>query len=333
MRRPLLLLLLLLAQAAPSAAHRLAPSFLSLREGAGSQVAMLWKTPRVVARGTRLRPILPESCTLQGEPRMEAQATAFVQRAQLHCPGGLAGAWIGAEGLRKSGTDILLLVTLRDGSERRTILSRDTPRWRVSAAERPLAVARSYALLGMRHLIGGLDHVLFVAGLIFLVRGRRRLLGAITAFTGGHSVTLALASLGWLQLPQGVADVGIAASLVVLAAELVRVQHIQQDSPSGLARRPWLMSAGFGLLHGLGFASALNALGLPRQAIPLALFSFNVGVEIGQLALIVGLLPLAALLFRTRHAPRWLLGLPANAIGSLGVFWCLERAGRWLGLL
>lgn len=327
--RPLLLLLGL-ALAAPASAHRLAPSFLSLRESAHGQVAMRWKAPRVTARGARLRPILPKACTLQGQPSLEAQATAFVQRAQLRCPGGLAGGWISADGLTQSGTDILVLVTLPGGAERRAILSRAAPRWQVPAVERPLVVARSYAVLGMTHLVTGLDHVLFVAGLVFLVGGGRRLLGAITAFTAGHSLTLAAAALGWLQLPQGVADVGIALSLVVLAAELVRAQ---QGPPSGLARRPWLMSAGFGLLHGLGFASALSALGLPHQAIPLALFSFNVGVEIGQLALIVALLPAALLLARSQRPPRWLRELPATAIGSLGIFWCLERTSRWLGLL
>lgn len=326
--KQLLAACLVLLLAAPALAHRLAPSFLQLREQTPGRVELLWKTPRMVAIGARPAPRVPQGCMPQGEPVLEAQADAFVERRALVCPGGLMGRTLAVDGLARSGTDALVEVVLADGSERRAILSARQPSYVVPPTESRAAVARSYGALGVEHLLTGLDHVLFVTGLVFLVGLRRRLFGAITAFTAGHSLTLALASLGLVHIPPDLAEIGIAASLVLLAGELVAVE---QGAPSVLSRRPWIMSFGFGLVHGLGFAGALAALGLPAQAIPLALFSFNVGIEVGQLALVLLLLPAVFALGRLpSRAPRWLAELPATAIGSLGVFWILQRGAHWL---
>jgi len=329
-RARILLGLLALAVAAAAQAHPLAPSYLSLEESAGGKVQLYWKTPRLVARGARLAPLLPESCRRQGPPEVIEGPSALVERLSLQCPGGLVGASLGVAGLAGSGTDALLHLQLADGSERWTVLTAGAPRYRVPAAQSALQIGRGYLEMGITHLTGGLDHVLFVAGLLLLLQGRRRLLLAISAFTGGHSLTLALATLGLLQLPQAFTDLGIAASLVVLANEIARAGEV---TPSLLLRRPWIMAFGFGLLHGLGFASALSALGLSRSDIPLALLSFNLGIELGQLGLVLLLLPLAGIAPElARRAPRWVAPLPSTLIGSLGVFWCLERASQWLRL-
>ena len=210
-----------------------------------------------------------------------------------------------------------------DGRALRIILTAEAPTQTIPERESTLQVLLDYGRLGIEHLVTGIDHVLFVLGLLLLIGGGRRLVGAITAFTVGHSITLVLASFGTTPLPQTVVEIGIALSIVVLAVELVR----SKDRPAGLlARRPWLMSFSFGLLHGLGFAGALAELGLPAHAIPLALFSFNVGIEVGQLGIVALALPLIWLLANRVAARQWIEEVPATAIGSLGAYWCIERS-------
>ena len=318
---PLLLLLL----AAPATAHRLAPSYLELSEGPRS-VQVLWKTPRLRALGAPLDPLLPEHCPRLSEPRVEDQGTARLERWTIDCgESGLVGARVGATGLDESGTDVLVHATLADGRVVRSLLSSGSPELRIPARERRGDVVRAYGSLGVEHLLTGFDHLLFVAGIALLLRGRR-LLAAVTGFTAGHCVTLALASLGALSVPRGLVEVGIAASLVVLGLELAGASR-----RGPISRRPMLAASGFGLLHGLGFATALTELGLPSGSVPLALFSFNAGIEIGQLTLIAGLLPgLWALEHARVRWPRLAIEAPATAIGSLGVFFLLERAARLL---
>ena len=179
----------------------------------------------------------------------------------------------------------------------------------------------------MEHLLFGIDHVLFVLALVLLVRDMRTLVATITAFTVGHSITLSLAALGIVNAPASLFETAIAFSIVVLAAELARGGDGQS---SALRRRPWLVSAGFGLLHGLGFAGALSEIGLPQAEVPLALFAFNVGVEIGQLLVVVPVaLLLAALRKRGLYSPRWMESLPAWGIGAMAGYWTLER-GLWM---
>jgi hypothetical protein len=308
----------------PALGHRLAPSYLELRESDAGRVEVLWRTPLLRARGSDLRPVLPIHCEAAAAPRISEDATARTVRLQLDCgPHGLAGATLAADGLAESGTDVLVHAVLADGNALRLLLSRARPEARIPGREQAGDVLARYGALGVEHLFTGLDHALFVTGLVLLVSGRRRLIGAITAFTLGHSATLALAALGVLRIPTATAELAIAASLVLLARALLAAPG---GPPSLLARRPWLASGGFGLVHGLGFAGALAEIGLPTGAIPLALFAFNVGIEVGQLAL-VGALLLAGTVLASmaRSGGRLAAELPATAIGALGVFFLLER--------
>ncbi len=307
-------------------AHALAPSYLSLREAAHGEVQVLWRTPALVARGARPEPVLP--CPDASARELRLERDAWVARWSLACPQPLVGLEVGVDGLAGSGTDALVHVSFADARELRTIVTAEAPRFRLPERESAAAVVRSYLRLGAEHLASGLDHLAFVLGLLFLLGSGRRLLIAVSAFTLGHSATLALAVLGWLALPPAAVELGIAATIVALAREIaLRGEH------RAIARRPALLPFGFGLLHGLGFAGALAQLGLPGHAIPLALFAFNVGIELGQLALIALALPLLWLA-RTRFVdtPHWLAELPATAIGSLGALWCIERGLAWLGL-
>jgi hydrogenase/urease accessory protein HupE len=175
--------------------------------------------------------------------------------------------------------------------------------------------------MGIGHLLTGWDHLAFVLGLVLLVGDWRRLLGTVTSFTLGHSLTLSLAALGFVRLPAGPIEAAIALSILILAVELAH-----RDRPSLLGRRPWLMAASFGLLHGLGFAGALAQVGLPVREIPLALLSFNVGIELGQIAFILAVLGLSfALSPLLRRLPAWTTAVPTYCIGSLAAFWLFQR--------
>lgn len=319
------LVALLSAQPREAQAHALAPSLLTLEEKANGEIEVLWRTPLQALGGGLLRPLYPAGCEPAGASEIARDETRRSERLRLRCaPGTLTGSRVGVEGLDVSGTNVLLRVHLADGRQLQALLSAHDPAYEISLRPQRPAVVASFFGLGVEHLATGFDHLLFVAGLVLLLRGGRRLVAAITAFTAGHSVTLALAALGIVRFPAVLVEVGIAASLVLLGREIgcARVT----TSPGLLARRPWMMAFGFGLLHGLGFAGALREAGLPPGEVPLALLGFNLGIEAGQLALVTLLIGAALALRplppRLRSlAPR----LTVEAIGILGVFLCLER--------
>jgi hydrogenase/urease accessory protein HupE len=186
-----------------------------------------------------------------------------------------------------------------------------------------LAVAGLYLRLGVEHILTGVDHLLFVLGLLILTRGGGRLLATITAFTVAHSITLAAATLGWVHVPQPPVEAVIALSIAFVAAEIVR----GRAGHAGVAERwPWLVAFVFGLLHGLGFASGLAEIGLPEKRIPLALLFFNVGVELGQLAFVAVVLLALRATARVRHRLPGSSGLLVPYfIGSVAMFLLLER--------
>ena len=307
-----------------ASAHPLDPSLLEIREVRGAPLEVLWRQPNVQPVDAPVRPLLPSRCVQvgrgevrQGEPWSEA-------RWRLDCGGrSLVGERIGVEGLAQGQTDALLRIQLADGRLIQAVLRPDAPALTVPPGTSAVKVCRDYLLLGLEHILSGLDHLLFVLGLVLLVRGRG-LLWTITAFTLGHSVTLSLAVLGVVRIPPAPVEILIAASIFAVAVELTR-----QDA--GRAAPPWrsprALAFGFGLLHGLGFAGALAQVGLPAGEIPLALVSFNSGIEVGQL-LFVGTLLLARTAFRARALPRLMApaGLPAYAIGALAAYWVLDRA-------
>jgi hydrogenase/urease accessory protein HupE len=186
-------------------------------------------------------------------------------------------------------------------------------------------VVAAYFGLGVKHMLTGVDHLLFLLGLVLLARTRRALLATIGAFTIGHSLTLSLAVLQVIVLPAGPIEVAIASSVLVLAIELAR----EPSAPTLMRRHPWTMAGSFGLLHGLGFAAALRAAGLPAGEIPLALLAFNFGIELGQLVLVLPAILLRAMLAgRDVSIPRWAQQVPIYAMGSLAAFWCFARAAE-----
>jgi hypothetical protein len=311
-------------------AHRLAPALLELVERGDNKVDVSFKVPEEQPVGSELRPELPEGCSAQGEPQASREGTGIVMRWSEQCTGGLVGARVAIAGIESSGTNALLRVQLADGRSFRAVLDARSPSFQVPERESRLRVVRGYLELGVEHILTGFDHLLFVFGLVLLVHGGRRLLWTITAFTLGHSVTLSLASLGFVHFPSAWIEVLIAGTILWLAAELARGAPAK---PSALRSRPWLMAGLFGLLHGLGFAGALAEVGLPEGEIPLALLSFNAGIECGQLAFVAVVLAGQRLLARPLEgAPGWLTRSPVTVMGTLAAYWCFERAASALGV-
>jgi hypothetical protein len=318
------LLLLVAAVVVPAAAgaHALSPCLLALHETAGGAVGVTWKTPLQRLPGVELRPVLPADCTVVAPAALTEGSDNVVARWRMTCPAGLIGRTIAIEGLGAAKTDALLRIELADGRAIDTVLRAREPGFTVPEREDWIAVARRYVELGFEHIASGYDHLLFVLGLLLLVRGARALLATITAFTVGHSVTLSIAALGLARAPATSVEVLIAFSIYLLAVELAH-----PAARSRLWRTPWLIAGLFGLLHGLGFASVLREAGLPQDAIPVALLCFNVGIELGQLAFVIVLL----VLYRTARllalpTPAWGRMLTVYTIGSLAAFWMIERA-------
>jgi hypothetical protein len=315
----------LVAAAPELRSHPLDPSLLELRESAVGEIQVLWRTPLLRA-GDRasetLVPVLPDSCRALGAAEAHEAAATATLRWKVDCgPEGLEGARVGVEGLDVRGTDALLRAELLDGRRVQAVLRSGAAFFTIPDKASAFATGRGYLILGFEHILGGADHLLFVLGLVLLVQGGRRLLWTITAFTLGHSVTLSLAALGFLDLPPAPIEVLIAASIFFVAVQLI------QDGRTRAARTYSAVIAGaFGLLHGLGFAGALAQVGLPAREIPLALFSFNVGIELGQLVFVGAVLVLRyGLTVFPVHWPPVAARVPAYAIGSFAAFWVLER--------
>ena len=220
-------------------------------------------------------------------------------------------------------TDTLARIERMDGTSQISRLSPDAPSMVVVAAPGWQQISAAYLGMGVEHILLGIDHLLFVFALMLLVEGWRRLVATITAFTVAHSVTLAAATLGFVNVPQPPVEAVIALSIVFLALELLRTHNGQTSLTQ---RWPWVIAFTFGLLHGLGFAGALNEIGLPEQAIPLALLFFNIGVELGQLLFIAAVVVAGVIIRRViDQTPAWAPRLSAYAIGSLAAFWTIER--------
>jgi hydrogenase/urease accessory protein HupE len=306
------------------AAHEIRPAYLELRQTGPETYDVLWKVP---GRGTDLRfgvyARLPQNCAKVGEMRTSVVNNAFTDRWSVQCNGGLAGGIIYVEGLSSTVIDVLVRVERLDGSSQVTRLTSSFPSFVVEASPRRFEVARTYLVLGIEHILTGVDHLLFVSGLLLLVTGVRRLLLTVSAFTLSHTVTLTLATLGFVHVPPAPVEAVIALSILFVAYEVLR----KSENPSGLAqRKPWLVAFSFGLLHGLGFAGGLSAAGLPAGHIPLALGFFSAGVEVGHFSFVtVALLTIWLVRRWTSRVPAWSWRIAPYAIGSVASYWLIAR--------
>ncbi len=315
--------------AAAAAGHETRPGYLELRETSPARYEVLWKQPAVGQMRLKLDPVFPETCRLAVPASVEQIPGAFVSRFTLSCEGGLDGKQIAIAGLEATITDVLLRVYRKDGAEETHLLRPSAPSARIGVSAARGARALAFLQLGIEHILLGVDHLLFVLGLLLIVRDRWMLLKTVSAFTLAHSLTLAIATLGYARAPAPPLNAAIALSILFLGPEIVRTWR---GETSFTIRHPWVVAFVFGLLHGFGFASGLTAMGLPKGEIPLALLLFNVGVELGQIAFIalVLLLERSFRLLEIRW-PRWVEALPGYAVGSLGAYWAIQRTAILLG--
>ncbi len=314
----------LLLCAGSAGAHPLAPALLEIRESGDGRAEVTWKTSRLQSRGVALRPLLPEACRAISDPTASEQASGISLHWTIDCgAAGLIGGHISVEGLPQAKIDVLVRIALSDGRVVSRILRAQAPGLTIPQRQPKSRVLTDYLTLGVEHILTGPDHLLFVFALLLVVSGARGLLKTITAFTLGHSLTVTLAALGVAQIPTRPVEFLIAASVLMLAVESARPR---EAPPGPMRRKPWLVAVAFGLLHGMGFAGALAQVGLPQEEIPLALLSFNLGIEAGQLIFALIVLDTRRLLRpQLGGLPLWLTRVPSYAVGSLAAFWCLER--------
>lgn len=326
LRGAMLLLLLALAQPVCVLAHALDPAYLELSILDAGRWRVTWRVPDLNGTPMPITPRLPDSCETNDVPGPHFDGRGWSTAYVVNCQAGLFGGTIRIDGLENTRTDALVRYETAPDQAVTRRLTADQPGFVVPADPGHFEVFTSYVALGVTHILEGLDHLLFVLALLLLVRNPRRLLWAITAFTLAHSITLAAATMGWFNLPSAPVEVVIALSIVFLAWELAKPPERRDPVAE---RFPALVSFGFGLIHGLGFAGALHEIGLPERDVPMALFAFNVGVELGQLLFIGAVLAIGAAARRmapllARH-DRGVTCLASYLIGSIAAFWVIER--------
>lgn len=327
-----LVLLPLLALLPTSAhGHAFEPGFLQLTQLSPGNWQVFWRRPDVNGAPMKIDAELPESCSPNrgGIPQDDGRAWSISWI--MACSEGLAGKFISIPGLERQKTDVLVRIKFASNKTTSTYrLTPGEPSVKLPETQSFQQVVLQYFLLGYEHILEGWDHLLFVFALLVLIRGTGPLVAAITAFTIAHSITLALATLGFVHMPGPPIEAIIALSIVFLAVEILKQDA---ENPRFSERFPWIVSFLFGLLHGLGFAGALTEIGLPEGDIPGALLAFNVGVEAGQLTFVFVILAAYAVLkavfkatgwsyFRTLSKAKVVCGY---LIGSLSVFWLAER--------
>jgi hydrogenase/urease accessory protein HupE len=304
-------------------AHEVRPAYLELRETAPGLFDVRFKTPMrgdarlaldvgFSGRAERVTPVISRVAD-----------NAMVQTWRVAATEPLSGQEVRIDGLASTMIDALVRVVFADDSEWTARLTPRAPRATIPAGPSGWSVAATYLKLGVEHILLGIDHLLFVLALMLIARNTRELIKAITAFTVAHSITLAAAALGFVHVPPKPVEAAIALSIAFVALEIIRAG----DGASGItAKAPWIMAFAFGLLHGFGFAGALSEIGLPAGHIPVALLFFNVGVEVGQLLFVGAVLSFVALVrLRRRPLRHWAGLVPPYLIGSVAMFWVIQR--------
>jgi hydrogenase/urease accessory protein HupE len=324
-------LAVLLAQ--PAISDELRPGYLEMRESSPGAYNLLFKIP---ARGEDLRLAiyvkLPEGTQDIAPPRASFSDGAYVERRSIRRDGGLIGQAVSIEGLSATSTDVLVRIESLAGAIQTERLSPTKTSFVIQAVPGAGEVAGTYLRLGVEHILFGFDHLLFVLALVILVKTWSRVAITVTAFTIAHSITLAAATLGFVNVPGPPVEATIALSIMLVSIEIL---NARRGKPSLTARLPWVVAFSFGLLHGFGFAGALAEVGLPQHAIPVALLFFNIGVEIGQLLFVTTVLSLISL---SRYVASQVLEpaliqrtfdrldvTAAYAIGIAAAYWLVER--------
>ena len=325
MIRAFLFSFLILLWVSPAKADELRPVYIQLDQKTDTTWQLIWQASARSRLGQQGEVLLPENCAVEPYSISRTPADGIRRAAEVNCVGTILGERLGLLGLPRSSTDALVRVAPLDAG---LITFRLTPNQPTAQIPKPGKsvinnVAWAYTVIGIEHIVFGFDHLLFVLSLVLLLSGWREIAWAVTAFTVSHSITLVGTTLGYFALPSRPVEAVIALSIVFLAAEIIKAQP---SAPRLSQQYPWLVAFIFGLLHGFGFAGALAEIGLPENDRPLALLSFNIGVELGQLAVVaIALLVLAAVRRVAATALRPIALASAYAIGIVSTVWFIER--------
>jgi hydrogenase/urease accessory protein HupE len=312
----------------PVQAHESRPAYLEITETTPNQYRVLWRTP--VLAGNKLLVVLklPEGVTDTKPPIIQELSDSLVERRWINGgTGGLSGKKIEFQGLQLTITDVLARIEMLDGRKITVMAGSSDASITIPKSQSWWEVASTFVIEGIKHIAMGIDHLLFVAALMLIVRNWLVLVQTITAFTIAHSITLTSATMGWITLPVAPVEAMIALSILLVACEVIR---LERGKSSITITWPWVVAFLFGLLHGFGFAGALVDLGLPQTDIPLALLSFNIGVEIGQLCFIGILLVVVYGIRRIIPLQSRAVVGAAYLIGTAAAFWSIERLSAML---
>ena len=303
-------------------AHEIRPAYLEISEFS-NRVEIFWKQPVSGESGIYLTPVLSSGWLTDSASENSSSGSTLIRQWKIKTIRSVAGQTITIDGLKNTITDVLVNIRFADGTRITRIIRPSDPSFLINKFQQSALPVFDYLRLGIEHILFGIDHLLFVLALILIVKGTKRLIKTITAFTIAHSITLAAATLGWVHIPSAPVEAVIALSIIFLAVELVQYYKGKAVFSS---QYPWVVSFIFGLLHGFGFAGALANVGLPPHEIPLTLLLFNAGVEIGQLIFIFVVMTLIWIfgkLFKT--LPGWSRWVPPYAIGSMASLWFFQR--------
>lgn len=316
--------MLLVASIVPAFAHESQPGTLEIKQLKADRYDVIWKAPMYYGKPHPARLQMPKTWKdiVQPTERRMADSTIFHWVVDVE-PQSIEGTIIGFPGLESTITDVYVRLTRLDSTTMTAVVRPTRPfvelrgerSWHVTVGE--------YIALGFNHIMIGVDHLLFVLGLLLIVKDRMMLIKTITSFTVAHSITLAIASLGFASIPLPPLNAAVALSILFLGPEIIRTWR---GETSLTISYPWIVAFVFGLLHGFGFASGLSTTGMPKAELPWALLCFNVGVELGQLSFVFLSLTLAWS-FRILEIrwPRWVLAMPGYTVGSLGAYWTIQR--------
>jgi hypothetical protein len=324
------LLVGLLVTSTEAKADEFRPALLELREDGNGWVEVTWKVPAKADRTLAITPVLPEFMEPVGSGSGRQVPGAWLQTTTYRTGGeSLSGATLSVEGLDAVPTDVMLRIKMKDGAEHAAILRSANNSFTVPPEATKWTVAKDYTQIGMVHILEGYDHLLFLLALLLIVVSFRKLLLTITAFTVAHSITLALSTLGMVNVPSAPTEAIISLSILFLAVEILRMQAGKRALT---AEYPWVVSFSFGLFHGLGFAGALSEVGVPSNEVPLALLMFNVGVEAGQILFVAVVAGLFTVVRKLKlPMPKFAEKILPYAIGILAAFWTIERTCSFLG--
>jgi len=303
-------------------AHEIRPAFLQIIQTSETTYEVFWKVPSMGDAVPKIYPVFPPFFTVEELKRPNQIPGSVIYSYTISSKETLAGKILTIDGLNKTLIDALVTVTYLNGEKVTLMLQPDKYSTIIPGETSTYDVIKTYSILGVEHILLGIDHLLFVLALILITKGKWKIIKTITAFTIAHSITLSLAVFGYVNFPTPPVEAVIALSIVFLAVEIIKNLNGKHTLTS---KKPWLVAFTFGLLHGFGFAGALANIGLPQLDIPFALAFFNVGVELGQIAFVVVVLALIKLLSLKKQWSMYLKQIPAYAIGSLATFWMIER--------